>query len=80
MKNHYSTITSKGQVTIPTLVRNKMNLSAGIKLEFIIYDEYVMLVPINKSVRKLRGILSKPKIPLSTEEMDQVIKESYDRN
>ena len=80
MKNHYSTITSKGQVTIPTLVRNKMNLSAGVKLEFIVHDEYVMLVPINKSVRKLQGILPKPKIPLTIEEMDQVIKESYDRN
>lgn len=80
MKNLYSTITSKGQITIPNLVRSKMNLSAGVKLEFIVHDEYVMLVPINKSVRKLQGILPKPEITLSTDEMDQIIQESYDRN
>lgn len=80
MKNLHSTLTSKGQVTIPTLVRNKMNLSTGVKLEFIICDDYVMLVPINKSVRALQKILPKPKISLSCDEMNNVIRESYDRN
>jgi AbrB family looped-hinge helix DNA binding protein len=80
MKNLHSTITSKGQVTIPTVVRNKMNLSMGVKLEFIICDDYVMLVPINKSIRTLQGILPKPKNSLSCDEMNNVIRESYDRN
>jgi len=80
MKNLHSTITSKGQVTIPTIVRNKMNLSSGVKLEFIICDDYLMLVPINRSVRKLQGILPKPKKSLSCDEMNNVIRESYDRN
>ena len=80
MKNLHSTLTSKGQVTIPTLVRNKMNLSTGVKLEFIICDDYVMLVPINKSVKALQKILPKPKISLSCDEMNNVIRESYDRN
>lgn len=80
MKNYYATLTNKGQVTIPNLVRHKMNLSPGVKLEFIMHDEYVIMVPINKSVRKLQGILPKPKTPVSCDEMNNVIREVYDRN
>jgi antitoxin PrlF len=80
MKNCYSILTSKGQITIPTTIRNKMNLLSGIKLEFIIHDEYIMLVPINKSVRKLQGILPKPNNILSCAEMDTIIRDSYDRD
>ncbi len=33
-----ATITSKGQVTIPVDVRNKLSLSAGDRIEFILND------------------------------------------
>lgn len=80
MKNHYSKITSKGQVTVPTYVRNKMNLSTGTKLEFILDDNCIMLVPINSSVKKLQGILPKPEKALSCDKIDQIIRGAYDRD
>ncbi|WP_375332224.1 AbrB/MazE/SpoVT family DNA-binding domain-containing protein [Candidatus Tisiphia endosymbiont of Temnostethus pusillus] len=80
MKSQYSTVTSKGQVTIPSYIRNKLHLSSGSKLEFIIQDGSFIVVPINKPVKNLKGILPKPKTPLSIEDMNESIKSGYDRN
>lgn len=80
MKAHCSTITSKGQVTIPSYIRNKLHLSSGSKLQFIMQDDSFIVVPINKPVKNLKGILPKPKTPLSIEDMNEAIKSGYDRN
>ncbi|WP_375330898.1 AbrB/MazE/SpoVT family DNA-binding domain-containing protein [Candidatus Tisiphia endosymbiont of Oplodontha viridula] len=80
MKAHCSTVTSKGQVTIPSYIRNKLHLSSGSKLEFIMQDDSFIVVLINKPVKNLKGILPKPKTPLSIEDMNEAIKSGYDRN
>lgn len=75
-----ATITSKGQITIPSVIRDQLNLVSGNKLEFIARENDFVVIPINKSVKKLQGILPKPKKSLSIDEMNEVIKDSYDRN
>jgi AbrB family looped-hinge helix DNA binding protein len=75
---HYSTITSKGQITIPSEVREILNLVPGNKIEFIPYDKYMLAIPLNQSVTSLKGILPKPKNALSCEEMNNIIREKYD--
>ncbi len=80
MKSQCSTVTSKRQVTIPSYIRNKLHLSSSSKLEFIIQDGSFIVVPINKPVKNLKGILPKPKTPLSIEDMNESIKSRYDRN
>jgi AbrB family looped-hinge helix DNA binding protein len=77
---HYSTITSKGQVTIPVEVREKLELSPGSKIEFIVVDEYIVVIPINKSVGELKGILPKPPKALSCKQMDKIIKGKHDQH
>jgi antitoxin PrlF len=69
----YSTLTSKGQVTIPFEIREKLELTIGSKLEFIIQDDFFIVLPINKSIKALSGILPKPKKALSIDEMNEVI-------
>ncbi len=71
---HYSTITSKGQVTIPAVVRNALHLEAGSQLEFIVQGNSLLAIPINKSVVDLEGILPKPDKSLSCEEIDNIIR------
>ncbi len=80
MKVLNSIITKKGQISIPSYIRNKLHLSAGSKLEFIMQDDSFIVVPINKSIRNLQGMLPKPDISLSIEEINEVIKGSHDRN
>ncbi len=70
----YSTITSKGQVTIPIAVRNMLHLEAGSQLEFIVQGNSLLVIPINKSVEDLEGILPKPDKSFSCEEIDNIIR------
>lgn len=69
------TVTSKGQVTLPAEARRKLGIHAGTKLEFIIKDDKMMEVLIaGGSVRDVKGILPRPKRPLSLDEINASIK------
>ncbi len=80
MREYQSTITQKGQITIPYYIRNKLHLSSGNKVEFIVQDNCFIAIPINKSIKNLKGILPRPLKPLNIEQMNDIIKGSYDRN
>ena len=69
-----TTITSKGQITIPREIRDKMHLSLGSKLEFLCKDDYIIIRPVNKSLKNLKGILPKPVKALSCEEMNEIVR------
>ena len=67
-------ITSKGQVTIPKALRDKLKLHAGDRLDFIVEsDGTARLVPITASIKELKGLVPKPKRILSLEDMDKAI-------
>jgi len=69
-----STITSKGQTTIPQDIRNYLSLQTGDQVEFIIEpDGHVVLVPLTSHVRELKGMLPKPKKKISVKQMKKVI-------
>jgi antitoxin PrlF len=70
-----STITSKGQTTIPINIRNYLNLQAGDKLEFIMLEKgKVMLVPATSDISELEGFLPRPKKIASISDMEKAIK------
>lgn len=69
-----SVMTSRGQITIPSEIRKKLNLYSGNKLEFILKDDQILILPINKSIKDLKGILPKPSKTLTCEEMDDIIR------
>ena len=71
-----STVTQKGQVTIPKNVRDSLHLITGDKVEFVHNDRgEVVIKPLTRKVSEVAGILSKYKKlqPVSIEEMDQAI-------
>lgn len=71
-----STITSKGQITIPKAVRDALKLNAGDKIEFVVTDKREALIrPISKKVDDVFGILHKPdQKKVSVEEMNEGIR------
>ena len=69
-----SIMTSRGQITIPAEIRDKLGLVSGNKLEFLIRDDQIVMLPINKNIRNLKGILPKPDIILSCEDMNEIIR------
>ena len=71
-----STVTTKGQVTIPKDIRESMAIDAGDKIEFIINAQNdVVIKPITKKAIDVFGQLSQYKKdkPLSIEEMNEAI-------
>jgi antitoxin PrlF len=66
LKMSLSTITSKGQTTIPKDVRDRFNLKPGDRLEFVIEGERVYLQPVNRSIKRLSGLLHQPGRPVLT--------------
>lgn len=74
-----STITSKGQVTVPKEIREHLRLKPGDRIDFVKgRTGSITLKAIDTDVRSLRGILkSKRRKPLSIEEMNEVIAKGY---
>lgn len=74
-----STITSKGQVTVPKEIRDHLRLKPGDRIDFVKdRSGRVSLKAINTDFLSMRGILkSKRKGPLSVEEMNEVIARGY---
>jgi AbrB family looped-hinge helix DNA binding protein len=69
-----ATITSKGQITIPATVRHALGLSTGDKVEFIEGDNgQFVLVAATLSVQSLKGIIRRPKTPVSIDMMNNTI-------
>ena len=69
-----STITSKGQITIPKAVRERLHLETGDTVYFDMRDDgTVLLVPRNEPVESLFGMLkakAKLRRPVRIEEMN----------
>ena len=73
-----SSLTSKGQVTIPAEVRRRLGLKPGDRVAFIIDGDEVRLVRRESRVEAAFG-LCKPEVSLSLEQMSQVIRERAGR-
>ncbi len=69
-----STLTSKGQTTIPKDVRDVLRLNAGDRVEFVISGNSVILRSASRKVTDLKGFLPKPKKPVTLEQMDAAIR------
>ncbi|MDZ7658318.1 AbrB/MazE/SpoVT family DNA-binding domain-containing protein [Fodinibius sp.] len=71
-------VTSKGQITIPKKIREKLNINPGDKLTFKENEEGEWIIKSNKkSILRLAGILHRPnQKKLTVEEMNQAVKEA----
>ena len=70
-----TTVTSKGQTTIPKRIRDRLNLKAGDRVEFVVEEDgKVVLVPATVRITELKGILPRPRRPVSLDAMEAAIK------
>ncbi len=70
-----STLTSKGQITIPQDVRETLQVDSGDKLSWDIQEDGSVVVrkARRRTVAQLAGLLGKPKRAATVEEMDAAI-------
>jgi AbrB family looped-hinge helix DNA binding protein len=70
-----ATVSSKGQVVIPSDIRKHLGLVQGSVIRFVVSDEGVRLLTASGDVRRLKGRLVKPAQPVSLADMDKAIAE-----
>ena len=74
MKEIVSTVTSKGQVTIPAEVREYLGIKTHDKIAFVIDQEGIvrLRVPRYPNIASLRGAAGRLQKPVSWQQMQQI--------
>ena len=67
-----SAITSKGQTTLPKLVREALGLKAGDRVCYIILDDAVQILPV-QPIGRLYGALQHSGPSVTLEDMEEAI-------
>jgi antitoxin PrlF len=68
-----ATLSSKGQVTLPKSVRERLGVEAGDRLEFIESEQGFLVVAATRDIRSLKGIVGRPRKPVTIEDMHSAI-------
>ena len=67
-------VTSKGQITIPKSVRERLGVDAGDRVEFVEAGNGVFtVIAATRDVKELKGIVPKPGKPVSVDDMNRAI-------
>lgn len=69
-----ATLTSKGQITIPSKVRAVLGVDSGDRLEFVeVQPGRFEIIAATHSVTALKGLIRKPAKPVTIEAMNAAI-------
>ena len=76
-----STITSKGQITLPKTIRERLQVAPGDRIDFVVEDNGLVVVrPARSRLRHLRGMLrDRKRKPVSLEQMDAAVAREHSR-
>ena len=72
-----STLTSKGQMTLPKSVRDQLRLKPGDRFNVSVQDRYIILTPAILQLKDVVGILPRPTRSLTVEEMNTAVGERF---
>ena len=76
-----STITTKGQITIPKNIRNLLKVDKGDRIEFLVNNNgSVTIWPITTDITALKGLVPKPKNYVSLNDMKKTIRDQGGRS
>lgn len=71
----FATLTSKGQLTLPKEIRDRLNLDAGAILDFQVQaDDTITARHVQPDARRMWGLLKSPHAePLTIEQTDEAV-------
>ena len=71
----FATLTSKGQLTLPKEIRDRLNLDAGAILDSEIQaDNTITARQVQPDARRIRGLLTSPHAaPLTVKQVDEAV-------
>lgn len=77
----YSTLTSKGQMTLPKDIRDRLALSSGDQVVWTVVDNLLVGTPKNLDFADIAGILGNPPNgPATLDEIDAAVREAVARH
>ena len=69
-----ATLTSKGQITVPSPIRKQLKLQPGDRVDFILREDgHIEMIPMRGRLAALKGMVPKPKQPVRLDEMDEAV-------
>lgn len=74
-----STVTKKGQTTLPKSVRDSLGLQPGDRVRYVIMDGAVRILPV-RPIHRLFGILHHEGPPVSIDQMEQAVVDQATRD
>lgn len=71
----FATLTSKGQITLPKEIRDRLGLNAGSMLDFqVAHDNTITARQVLPDARRIRGLLKSPHAsPPSMQQVDEAV-------
>jgi len=67
-----STVTKKGQTTLPKPVRDLLGVQTGDRVRYVVLDREVRILPV-RPIRRLFGVLKHDGPAVTVEEMKQAV-------
>lgn len=76
-----STITSKGQITLPKKIRERLHVAPGDRIDFVVEENGLVVVRRARSrLKQLRGMLrNRKRKPVTVDQMDAAIAREHSR-
>lgn len=68
-----ATLTSKGRITLPRSVRERLGVGAGDRIEFIESNQGFLVVPVTRDISALKGLVPKNGKSMSVQTMKRAI-------
>ena len=68
-----ATLTSKGQITLPKSVRDRLGLETGDRVEFVETRAGFLVLPAKRELSEIKGIVPRPRKPVTVEDMSRAI-------
>ena len=70
----YTTLSAKGQVTIPVEIRNMLQLNIGDRIDFVVFEKgRVEMIPKKGPASALKGLVKWSGKPATVSQMDEAI-------
>lgn len=69
-----SIVSTKGQIVIPARVRAELGVEAGSRVEFVKTEEGWLIKSATLPVTVLKGVLGKPRRPVSIDDMNRIVR------
>ncbi len=67
-----STVTDRGQTTLPRDIRTALDLQPGDRIRYVVEGAHVRILPV-RAVADLKGMLKNSRTPVSLDDMDAAV-------